>query len=144
MTAEAKAKWSVAISEARAAAREDPEQLVVIDDHEGKVIRLTSRSTILMTLDGNHLRIPNTIVFKAVILNYTRNPERRFEFDLGVDAADDPVAAMQLGLDRLKSMPFVQQQTHWINESKHVGLTRHKGIFLMFHVFVENRIHPII
>jgi small-conductance mechanosensitive channel len=80
---------------------------VVIDDHEGKVIRLTSRSTILMTLDGNHLRIPNTIVFKAVILNYTRNPERRFEFDLGVDAADDPVAAMQLGLDRLKAMPFV-------------------------------------
>ena len=80
---------------------------VVIDDHEGKVIRLTSRSTILMTLDGNHLRIPNTIVFKAVILNYSRNPERRFQFDLGVDAADDPVAAMQLGLDRLKSMPFV-------------------------------------
>ncbi len=80
---------------------------VVIDDHEGKVIRLTSRSTILMTLDGNHLRIPNTIVFKSVILNYTRNPERRFEFDLGVDAADDPVAAMQLGLDRLKAMPFV-------------------------------------
>ncbi len=80
---------------------------VVIDDHEGKVIRLTSRSTILMTLDGNHLRIPNTIVFKAVILNYTRNPERRFEFDLGVDAADDPVAAMQLGLDRLKALPFV-------------------------------------
>lgn len=80
---------------------------VVIDGNEGKVIRLTSRSTILMTLDGNHLRIPNTIVFKAVILNYTRNPERRFEFDLGVDAADDPVAAMQLGLDRLKAMPFV-------------------------------------
>jgi small conductance mechanosensitive channel len=36
-----------------------------------------------MTLDGNHLRIPNSTVFKAVILNYTRNPQRRFEFDLG-------------------------------------------------------------
>lgn len=80
---------------------------VVIDEHEGKVMRLTSRSTILMTLDGNHLRIPNSAVFKAVILNYTRNPERRFEFELGVDAADDPVAAMQIGLDRLKAMSFV-------------------------------------
>ncbi len=80
---------------------------VVIDAHEGKVMRLTSRSTVLMTLDGNHLRIPNSTVFKAVILNYTRNPERRFEFDLGVDAADDPVAAMQLGLDKLKSLAFV-------------------------------------
>ncbi|MEX2469974.1 MAG: mechanosensitive ion channel family protein, partial [Pseudohongiellaceae bacterium] len=80
---------------------------VVIGDQEGKVVRLTSRSTVLMTLDGNHLRIPNATVFKAVILNYTRNPERRFEFDLGIDAADDPVAAMQLGLDRLKILPFV-------------------------------------
>ena len=82
---------------------------VVIDQHEGKVMRLTSRSTVLMTLDGNHLRIPNSTVFKAVILNYTRNPERRFQFDLGVDAADDPVAAMQLGLDRMKALPFILQ-----------------------------------
>lgn len=80
---------------------------VVIDTFEGKVVRLTSRSTVLMTLDGNHLRIPNSTVFKAVILNYTRNPERRFNFDLGVDANDDPVAAMQLGLDTMKALPFI-------------------------------------
>jgi small-conductance mechanosensitive channel len=80
---------------------------VVINEHEGKVARLTSRATVLMTLDGNHLRIPNSAVFKAVILNYTRNPERRFEFDLGVDADDDPVAAMQVGMDALCNLPFV-------------------------------------
>ena len=56
-----------------------PNDWVVIDSHEGRVIRLTSRATILMTLDGNHLRIPNSNVFKAVILNYTTNPQRRFE-----------------------------------------------------------------
>jgi len=72
---------------------------VLIGDREGKVMRLTSRATILMTMDGNHLRIPNSTVFKAVILNYTTNPDRRFTFSLGVDAADDPVAAMQTGLD---------------------------------------------
>ncbi len=80
---------------------------VVIGTSEGKVVRLTSRSTVLMTLDGNHLRIPNSVVFKAVILNYTRNPERRFNFDLGVDASDDPVAAMQKGLSALKKLPFI-------------------------------------
>ena len=63
-----------------------------------------------MTLDGNHLRIPNAMVFKAVILNYSRNPERRFEFDLGVDAEDDPIAAMTLGLDTLGTLPFVLKQ----------------------------------
>jgi hypothetical protein len=65
-----------------------PNDHVVIDGKEGRVIRLTSRATVLMTLDGNHLRIPNGAVFKAVILNYTRNAERRFDFKLGVDAED--------------------------------------------------------
>ncbi len=80
---------------------------VVIDQHEGRVIRLTSRATILMTLDGNHLRIPNSQVFKAVILNYTRNPQRRFEFDIGIDADDDPTAARHLGVDVLRALDFV-------------------------------------
>lgn len=80
---------------------------VVIGDNEGKVVRLTSRATVLMTLDGNHLRIPNSQVFKAVILNYTSNPERRFTFDLGVDADDDPIEAMAVGVDSLSKLPFV-------------------------------------
>jgi len=81
---------------------------VLIGDREGKVMRLTSRATILMTMDGNHLRIPNSTVFKAVILNYTTNPDRRFTFSLGVDAADDPVAAMQTGLDVMRAHDFVK------------------------------------
>ena len=80
---------------------------VLIDNLEGRVIRLTSRATVLMTLDGNHLRIPNSQVFKAVILNYTTNPQRRFEFELGVDADDDPRAAMKLGAGVLRELPFV-------------------------------------
>ncbi|MGB3167570.1 MAG: mechanosensitive ion channel family protein [Alteraurantiacibacter sp.] len=80
---------------------------VVIEGNEGRVIRLTSRATVLMTLDGNHLRIPNSVVFKGTILNYTRNPQRRFEFVLGVDADDDAEAARRLGRDTLRSLPFV-------------------------------------
>ena len=73
---------------------------VVIEGNEGRVVRLTSRATVLMTLDGNHLRIPNSIVFKSVILNYTRNSQRRFVFEFGVDADDDPVEGMAVGLRR--------------------------------------------
>lgn len=80
---------------------------VVIDQYEGRVIRLTSRATILMTLDGNHLRIPNSMVFKAVILNYTRNPQRRFEFELGIDADSDPNSARHIGLAALSKLDFV-------------------------------------
>lgn len=84
-----------------------PNDWVVIDDKEGRVIRLTSRATILMTLEGNHLRIPNGQVFRAVILNYTRNPQRRFDFDLGIDADDDAEAARQVGRTTLAALPFV-------------------------------------
>ncbi|WP_234027179.1 mechanosensitive ion channel family protein [Erythrobacter sp. KY5] len=84
-----------------------PNDHVLIDDLEGRVIRLTSRATVLMTLEGNHLRIPNAQVFKAVILNYTRNPQRRFDFELGIDADDDPRAAMKLGGEVLRSLGFV-------------------------------------
>ena len=84
-----------------------PNDWVVIDSHEGRVIRLTSRATILMTLDGNHLRIPNSAVFKAVILNYTRNPQRRFDFTLGIGADDDPTEARHLGVAALMGLDFV-------------------------------------
>ena len=80
---------------------------VLIDNLEGRVIRLTSRATVMMTLDGNHLRVPNSQVFKAVITNFSRNPQRRFEFELGVDADDDARAARKLGRDTLSSLEFI-------------------------------------
>lgn len=80
---------------------------VIIDDKEGIVVRLNTRATILMTLDGNHLRIPNAKVFKADILNYTTNPTRRFTFGVGVDSADDPVSAIRLGASTMAALKFV-------------------------------------
>lgn len=80
---------------------------VVIEGHEGRVIRLTSRATVLMTLDGNHLHIPNLIVFKSVILNYTRNAVRRFSFELGIDADDDPIDAIAVGLRAINALKFI-------------------------------------
>ena len=83
------------------------DHVVINGTHEGKVARLTSRATVLVTLDGNHLRIPNADVFKGTILNYTTNPTRRFSFQLGVDSADDPVEAIARGTERLVAFPFV-------------------------------------
>ncbi|MGB3456315.1 MAG: mechanosensitive ion channel family protein [Litorimonas sp.] len=83
------------------------EDHVVIDGQQGIVVRLNTRATILMTLDGNHLRIPNAKVFKADILNYSTNPERRFSFRVGVDSADDPVLAIATGIRAMTALPFV-------------------------------------
>ena len=96
-----------------------PGDLVVIEGHEGKVVRLNSRATILITLDGNHVRIPNAQVFKGVILNYTRNPRRRFDFTVGVGVDADLAAALALALDTVGDLDGVLAEPPpqgWIDE----------------------------
>lgn len=109
---------------------------VLIGDLEGRVIRLTSRATVMMTLDGNHLRIPNGQVFKAVITNFTRNPQRRFEFELGIDADDDPRAAMQLGSQILSDLSFVLDEPEPAARIEQVG---DSNIVIRFLGWVDQR-----
>ena len=80
---------------------------VEISGNTGSVARLTTRATILISPDGNHVRIPNAEVFKAIIINYTRNPQRRFQFDLGVDSVEDLNRAQKLAIDTLNTMEGV-------------------------------------
>ena len=107
---------------------------IAINRQEGIVVRLTSRATILMTMDGNQLRIPNAEVFKGTILNYTKNPERRFTFELGVDGNDDPLAAIKVGLDAICVLDFV------LDKPKAVGIITEVGdsnIILQFQIWVD-------
>ncbi len=84
-----------------------PNDFVDIEGSLGQVVRLTSRATVLLDPDGNHVRLPNAVVFKAKIVNYTRNAERRFGFVLGLDPAADLAEAKRIGLDTLRSLDFV-------------------------------------
>ena len=68
--------------------------LVQIDGTLGYVQRVTARTTILMTLDGNHVQIPNAIVFKNSLRNFTSNPNRRVDFVVGI-GYDDPITKAQ-------------------------------------------------
>ncbi len=81
--------------------------LIRLEDYEGKVVRLTSREMVLMTLDGNHVRIPNATIFNGVIVNYTRNPRRQFNFTVGVDVEEDLVYVQTLGVEALRAMTGV-------------------------------------
>ncbi len=80
---------------------------VVVAGHHGTIVRMTTSHTELMTPDGNHLRIPNAMVFKQELLNYTRNPKRRFEIAVGVGVDEDLRRAQRLGVTLLESMPGV-------------------------------------
>lgn len=58
--------------------------LVEIEGALGYVQQLNVRTTVLMTLTGNHVQIPNSTVYKSVICNYTSNPNRREDFTIGI------------------------------------------------------------
>ena len=82
----------------------EPGDHVVIGTHEGKVASLSARSTVLITLSGEHLRLPNAMVFSQSILNYSRNNKRRFSFVLGIDVREDLAKAQRLGVHTLITM----------------------------------------
>ena len=84
-----------------------PGDLVKIDAHEGRVVALNSRATQLMTLDGNHLLLPNSLVFKSVMLNFSRNPKRRFEFSTNIATGRSWHDAMDRGIETLRGIDGV-------------------------------------
>ncbi|SDF31749.1 mechanosensitive ion channel domain-containing protein [Limimaricola pyoseonensis] len=110
-----------------------PNDLVEIEGDTGRVIRLTSRATILLSLDGNHIRIPNFVVFKSRIINYTRNPERRFSFDIGIDPDADLESTRLLAQKTLAGLPFVLPQPEplvWIEDVREAGAILRSGAWI--------------
>ncbi len=102
-----------------------PNDVVEINGDQGKVIRLTSRATILLSFDGNHIRIPNATVFKSRIINFSENAERRFQFTLTVEAGSDLARARAIAAETVQALPFVLAEPAaavWLGEMTHSGV----------------------
>ncbi|RUO63116.1 mechanosensitive ion channel family protein [Pseudidiomarina insulisalsae] len=78
--------------------------LIQIGEFTGNVVRLTSRDTVLMTLDGNHLRIPNSVIITSSMTNFSLNPLRRFEFLVDITPDADLADARQIARNVLQQM----------------------------------------
>ena len=81
--------------------------LVEINDHLGVVELVTTRGTVLMNPDGNHVQIPNSIVYKGIIRNYTANPNRREMFEVGIGYDSSTSAAQEIVLEIINNHPAV-------------------------------------
>jgi len=96
-----------------------PFDMIEVDGDVGKVVRLTSRATILLSLDGNFIRVPNATVFKSRLVNFSVNPERRFTFTLDADPGADIAALRNALVDKLAALPFVLAEPApviWVQE----------------------------
>ncbi|MEN6488290.1 MAG: mechanosensitive ion channel family protein [Smithella sp.] len=72
--------------------------LVEVSSETGYVQQLNMRTTILMTLDGNLVQIPNASVYKSNLRNFTTNSNRREDFVVGIgydDAINDAQEIVQ-------------------------------------------------
>lgn len=115
--------------------------LIEVGANMGFVQSVTMRGTLMMTLEGNHLQIPNSIVYKSIIRNLTSNPNVRLQIDIGIGYDDSISNVQQVILKVLQEHeavldhpePMVLADTFgtscvnlrcyaWIDTSKHSGL----------------------
>lgn len=111
-----------------------PGDHIVIEKFEGKVVALTSRATVLMTLDGNRLSLPNALVFKSVLLNYSDNPNRRFSFDVTIDTDESIGTAQAIALEKIAAVDGVLSQPA---PSSLVQVYEPAGIVLRFFGWID-------
>lgn len=81
--------------------------LVEVSGTTGYVQQLNVRTTILMTLDGNVVQIPNAAVYKSTLRNFTTNRNRRDDFTIGIGYCDSIDQAQEVARKVLSEHPAV-------------------------------------
>ena len=67
---------------------------VTIAGQSGVVKSLNTRATVLVTLEGKHVRIPNSTIFKEIMVNATASPSFRTSFDVVIPNEASTAAAI--------------------------------------------------
>ncbi len=73
----------------------------------GNVISLDLRNTHLKTFDGKDVYLPNAMVFKNPLINFTQDGLLRLEFTIGIDYGDDIDQALALVHETVRGMEGV-------------------------------------
>ncbi len=83
------------------------DDVVQINSYTGVVQKVTTRATTLVDFDGNHIQIPNAVIYKGTIKNLTANPKMRGQFTLGIGYDADCQQAQRLALQLIGEHPNV-------------------------------------
>jgi small-conductance mechanosensitive channel len=80
---------------------------VMIAGQSGVVKSLNTRATVLVTLDGKHVRIPNSTIFKEIMVNATASPNFRANFDVVIPNEASTAAAIDAINRALRETPGI-------------------------------------
>ena len=120
---------------------------VIVADFTGEVKEINVRDTVIETLDGELVIIPNREVFENPIVNLTHTRIRRRTIVIGLGYEQDADRAEKLFLDTIKSTPGVEtdpaptiradslgdsalklEALFWINQQEHDFLQVHSRV----------------
>ncbi|MFQ3251232.1 MAG: small conductance mechanosensitive channel [Glaciecola sp.] len=127
----------------------------------GTVKATNLRNTVIETFFGQLEIVPNKILFRNIVTNYTTTGERRIEVPVGISYADDVEHATEVIKDALKTKKFVSKEDEvevfaegfgdssvnllvwfWIDYPGHVGFmqARHEAVHLIHQTLTKNDI----
>ena len=84
--------------------------LIEVNNIMGHVKDINIRETLIKTPDGKDVFLPNSIILKYPLFNYTLDGFLRYEFEVGIAYENDPTAAIKLILETVNKVEGVLQQ----------------------------------
>jgi small conductance mechanosensitive channel len=84
-------------------------EIVEVDGEKGTVSDITGRATVLDTPDGRRIRIPNSQVLGAAIVNYSERAALRSDVVVGVEYGTDLARAREAIVDAVSGLEGVME-----------------------------------
>jgi small conductance mechanosensitive channel len=84
--------------------------LVKIDGYQGRVKKVNLRDTVIQTVQGELVIIPNKIVFQNPIENFTLLGKRRFDLEVGVSYGEDLEQVKMVALNAVKDIEHLSDE----------------------------------
>lgn len=78
--------------------------------HFGTIININLRSTIIRTMQGQQVHIPNKDIYNKPIVNYSEEGKRRIDLKCGISYGDDLEKVKRVTLEAIKSIDYILQK----------------------------------
>ena len=95
--------------------------LIQIGEREGRVARVTPSATVLVTTDGETVRIPNTEFFRDTMVNFSHRRTRRLRFVLSLAPHANLAAAEELGCRAMLGLRGSQEEASAVHADACAG-----------------------
>lgn len=83
---------------------------VTLGEYSGTVKEINIRDTLIKTLSGETVIIPNQIVFENPILNFSQLPIRRQSLSIGLGYEEDVNRAVEIFLDAIRNVAGIEAE----------------------------------